>query len=97
MGRNHRSTPGGAGVDPQRGGAAKKNLDPYLTPKGDEPMRTLLEASRYAAMVLPGNLLISVLCEMLQVTCMGRGPALGGPAKYRFLQNTSLGSLPAFV
>ena len=30
MGRNHRSTPGGAGVDPQRGGAAKKDLDPYI-------------------------------------------------------------------
>ena len=36
MGRNHRSAPGGAGVDPQRGGAAKKNLDPYLTPKGGQ-------------------------------------------------------------
>ena len=34
--RNHRSAPGGAGVDPQRGGAAKKNLDPYLTPKGGQ-------------------------------------------------------------
>ena len=30
MGRNHRSPPGGAGVDPQRGGAAKKNLDPEM-------------------------------------------------------------------
>ena len=65
MGRNHRSTPGGAGVDPQRGGAAKKNLDPYLTPKGDEPMRTLLEASRYAAMVLPGDLVFRVKCYIL--------------------------------
>ena len=27
---------GGAGVDPQRGGAAKKKLDPYLTPKGGQ-------------------------------------------------------------
>ena len=36
MGRNHRSAPGGAGVDPQRGGAAKKKLDPYLTPKGGQ-------------------------------------------------------------
>ena len=71
MGRNHRSTPGGAGVDPQRGGAAKKNLDPYLTPKGDEPMRTLLEASRYAAMVLPGDLVFRVKCYILYTWIYG--------------------------